>query len=88
MADSKKIDKWLEDGKGGYTTEELQEAFRKVANPEHWKYDIDTVVSADLKGVLKYAVPWHTGGAVEIIDAGDGKIRVVAPGYFSNGMEG
>lgn len=32
---AEKIDKWLEDGKGGYTTEELQEAFRKVANPEH-----------------------------------------------------
>jgi hypothetical protein len=88
MADSKQIDEWLEKGKGGYTAEQLQEAFRKVSNKEYWKNDVDAVVPADMKDILQYAVPWHTGGDVEIADLGDGTIRVTAPGYFSNGMEG
>lgn len=87
MADAK-IDKWLEEGRGGYTTEELREAFNKVADKEHWKNDIDVVVPANLKDILGYAVPWHTGGKVEIVDLNDGMIHVVAPGYWSNGMEG
>jgi hypothetical protein len=88
MAGSKKIDEWLEKGKGGYTVDELRDAFRKVANNEYWKYDVDAVVPDDLKDVLQYAVPWNTGGPVEIVDLGDGTIHVTAPGYFSNGMEG
>lgn len=87
MADKQQIDEWLEKGKGGYGTNELRAAFDQVKNPEHWKYDIDAVVSADLADVLKFAVPYHTGGDVDIVDLGDGKIRVVAPGYYTNGME-
>jgi hypothetical protein len=88
MADSKQIDDWLAKGKGGYTVSQLQGAFREVANKEYWKYDVDAVVPADMKDILKYAVPWHTGGGVDIVDLGDGTIHVTAPGYFSNGMEG
>lgn len=84
-----KIDKWLEDGKGGYSQEELQTAFDLVKNTEHWKQDIDAVVDADMQHVLSFAIPWFTGGADILFEpAGEGKIHVSAPGYWSNGMEG
>jgi hypothetical protein len=84
-----KVDKWLDDGKGGYTLEQLREAWGRVKNSEHWKNDIDAVVPASLQPVLIYAIPWFAGGGtVEFRDAGDGNIRVIASGYWSNGMDG
>ena len=85
----KTVKEWLEEGMGGYTLEELQEAFRAVRNPEHWKMDIDATVDAKLGAILEYAVPWHTGGMPPYVEhLKDGKIRVMADGYWSNGMEG
>lgn len=83
------MDRWLEAGKGGFSTEQLQEAFQKVRDSEHWKNDIDAVVPAEMKDILIHAIPWHTGGGeVEFHDLGDGSVRVIAPGYWTNGMDG
>lgn len=92
MADNDWVGAWLEAGKGGYTTEQLQEAFKAVANPEHWKMDIDTVVDAKYRDILPRAIVWHTGGSqarVKITETIDPqRIHVCAPGYWSNGMDG
>ena len=83
------VDKWLEERKGGYTLEELEAAFDAVKNKDHWKEDIDAVVPAEMEHVLTFAIPWFTGGAdFSIRPEGEGRIRVTAPGYWSNGMEG
>lgn len=89
MATKEQIEKWLEQGKGGYTLDQLKEAWDLVKDKEHWKKDIDAVVPAELQPVLGYAIPWFAGGGeIEFLDAGEGKIRVVASGYWSNGMDG
>lgn len=86
--DAKAIDAWLEAGHGGYTTEQLREAFKVVANKEHWKYDIDADVPRSMRNILEYAIPYHVGGGhLEFIDLDDDKMRVLAAGYFTNGME-
>lgn len=83
------IDAWLEKGRGGFSTEELRGAFLQVANADHWKMDIDAVVPAEMREVLEFAIPWHTGGGgVAFEDLGSGRLRVTAPGYWTNGMEG
>lgn len=83
------VDEWLEKGRGGYSLQQLNAAFDAVKNPEHWKEDIDSVVSAELRDVLIYAIPWFTGGTeIQFVEQPDGRLRVLAPGYWSNGMEG
>lgn len=83
------LNAWLEAGKGGYTTEQLNEAFKSVANAEHWKYDIDAVIDAKDQNLMEFAIPFHTGGhGLVFEDVGEGKLRVTAPGYWSNGMDG
>lgn len=89
MATKEQVDQWLEQGKGGYTLDQLKEGWEMVRNKEHWKNDIDAIVPADKKHLLSYAIPWFAGGGeIEFLDAGDGKVRVVASGYWSNGMDG
>ena len=72
---------------GGYSAEELRVAFRKVANREHWKNDVDAGVPASMHAILEKAIPFHTGD-VTFNDLGDGTLRVRATGYWTNGMEG
>jgi hypothetical protein len=91
LAQTATLESWLEAGRGGYTTQQLQEAFKEVANSEGWKRDIDAVITADAgkQNLLEFAIPWHTGGhGVVFEDAGEGLVRVTAPGYWSNGMDG
>lgn len=83
------IDAWLEAGKGGYTTDQLKTAFDLVKNKEHWKYDIDAVIEADQVDVVSRAIPWYSGGGLMDFETlPNGKVRVRATGYWSNGMDG
>lgn len=82
------IEAWLKESMGGYTSEQLREAFRKVADSEHWKNDVDAVVPSSMRDILERAIPFHTGGAAVFEDLGGGRMRVRAPGYWANGMEG
>lgn len=83
----------MEDGRlnpealrGGYSKEQLEEAFRKIADSTNWKNPIDAVIDeADLK-VCEYACQFYTGGQLTITGVmmgseGD-KLRVKAPGYY------
>jgi hypothetical protein len=88
-AQDRMIDGWLALGRGKYTTEQLNEAFDRVKNPEHWKMDIDCVVPKDMQDILLKAIPWHCGGgAIDFYPVDDESVRVVATGYWTNGMEG
>lgn len=88
-ASKEDLDAWLEKGMGGYSTEELREAFSKVSDKTHWKNDVDAVVPASMKAILEFAIPFHTGGGqVTFEDLEDGTLRVRAPGYWTNGMDG
>ena len=84
-ASKQEIDAFLEEGKGGFTIEQLEQAFDSVKDKEHWKNPIDAVVEADQRDVLSRAIPWYTGTEAEFHEInGDGsKLRVTAPGYFA-----
>lgn len=79
------IDTFLEEGKGGFTVEELEAAFDAVKDGEHWKNPIDAEVGADMQDVLDKAIPWFTGttAAFHQVEGKEGMIRVTAPGYFA-----
>jgi len=83
-ATQEEIDAWLEEGKGGFTVEQLQEAFRSVQDKEHWKNPIDAVVDRDQTAVLDKAIPFMTGTPAEFedVEGQPGKVRVTADGYF------
>lgn len=72
-------------GMGGYTHQQLDEAFDKVKDPDHWKNRIDAVVDADMRDVLDVAIPYFTGTAADFDDEDmePGKLRVFADGYFA-----
>lgn len=75
---------FLEEGKGGYSLEQLTEAFDKVKDENHWKNPIDAIVPSDQKDILEKAIPWFTGTeAVFEKCKKDGHLRVTAPGYFA-----
>ena len=56
---------------GGYTEEQLQEAFNEVKNKDDWKSAIDTVVldktDEELK-CIQFAVQFYTATECELID--------------------
>ena len=77
------LDAFLEEGKGGFTVEQLSEASDAVKNEEHWKNPVDAIVAAKMRGVLEKAIPWYTGTEATFEDADEpGQIRVTAPGYY------
>lgn len=70
---------------GGFTRDALDAAFTKVANKDHWKAPIDTVVDltpSELAATIK-AIPFFTATPATITALGDGKFRVTAPGYWA-----
>jgi hypothetical protein len=85
--DQKEIDsvmRWVNDMKGDYTSEQLNEAFMEIAPKPYWKAEIDVVVPADKADILDRAIPYHCGGGYPTReDLGDGKIRLQHPGYWA-----
>ncbi len=70
---------------GGYTREQLTEAFDLVQPPDNWKNPIDASVpvGTDLK-VLDAAVTFFTGSTTEFFPQPDGSTRVIAEGYYAS----
>ena len=65
----------------------LQDAFELVQNKEHWKGSIDAIIPADKLAVVQEAVGFYAGSkGFKAYDAGNGQVRVVAPGYWKNGF--
>lgn len=83
MTTEDKIAAWLEAGRGGYSQEELEAAFNKVKNTEHWKNPVDAVIDAADMRVVSFAIPWFTSTQAIFETLGDGKLRVTADGYWS-----
>ena len=68
----------------GYTQEELEAAFRVVANPEHWKKAIRAIVPATQAEVTRRAVIHFTGSVPTLTPCPNGtQVEVVAAGYYA-----
>jgi hypothetical protein len=68
---------------GGYTDDELREAFSLVKNRENWKLPVDAVVPVDADmGRIDAAVAYFTGGGITQLKVKDGW-RVLAAGYYA-----
>lgn len=78
------LEAFLEEGRGGFTGEEISDAFDLVKDAEHWKNPIDAIIPAGKQAVVERAIPWYTGteAAFEECDRA-GYLRVTAPGYFA-----
>ena len=79
---------WVEAGKGGYTTEQLSEAFKlvcaKIAGG-HWKGPIDVLIEGDdaLARILLKSIPFHCGGPAPIIQkVAGGRLYIRHRGYW------
>lgn len=68
------------------TRGELQEAFRKVSNKEHWKYPVRCTLPAETSEhdvlMIEEAVAFFTGSIAICHRFKNGKVRVTADGYF------
>ena len=76
--------KMIEDSMGGFTQEQLQDGFRKVANPSNWKMPIDAEIDPKDRDVVARAVPFMTGGDVHFEELPSGRLRVTGPGYYNS----
>ncbi len=83
--DSNWLAESLKAAQGGYTLDQLSEAFDTVKNPENWKYPIDAVVPKDANlDLIGRAVTWFAGCIIEYGTLPDGRIRVYADGYYNS----
>lgn len=76
---------WELDGED-VTRQELADQFDRVKDPEAWKNPIDAVIELEMgsreQRLLDYAIIFFAGCGAEYFDEGEGKIRVVADGYY------
>lgn len=67
----------------GYTHAELNEAFQKIQNAEHWKNPIDAWIHPNQFEVCAEACCYFTGSSLSRVQwAGEHAVRVMAPGYY------
>lgn len=68
---------------GWYTKEQLEAAFNKVQNPNHWKNPIDAYCHKDEVDVVREAIEFFTATVPTFWNVGMTDIRrVEAPGYY------
>lgn len=72
---------------GGYTKSELEAAFKKVQNADHWKNPIDATIPVADVDITAKAIEFFTATKASFFRVGgiDGKVRmrVTAPGYYA-----
>ena len=67
-----------------YKDEDLHTAFELVKDKADWKMPIDATVPADTDMVLLTdAIIYYTGSVAEYEILGDGRIHVMADGYYN-----
>lgn len=69
-----------------YTSEELNKAFNRVANSKNWKNRINRVVEIkddEERDLISEAIIHFTGSCPDFIEQSNGKVRVVANGYYA-----
>jgi hypothetical protein len=82
------LDTWMEKAMGGYTTDQLSEAFDRVKPRGNWKLPVDARLPADLtdedRRCIDTAITFYTGGIATWQRDGDqGDWIVTAPGYYA-----
>lgn len=78
------LDSYIEASRGGFTKEQLSEAFDVVKDQDRWKNPIDAIVPRTMIAVLEKAIPWFTGTPADFEETQDpDKVRVTAPGYYA-----
>lgn len=69
--------------RGGYTQDQLKNAFTLVESQENWKYPIDAEIPANDRHIVATAIEFFAGGQATFTAAGEGRLRVKAPGYYA-----
>jgi hypothetical protein len=77
---SQKIDPYT---RTPYTKEELEEAFKLVQDPKHWKGPVKGIVPNDKVDVVRAAVNHFAYGNVTVTPYGKDRSRITAPGYWA-----
>lgn len=66
-----------------YTQEQLEQAFQKVQNKEHWKNPIDAFCRAEELEITREAINYFTATNTYFEqDQGNGWARIKAKGYY------
>jgi hypothetical protein len=84
MATPEELDRWLDDAMGGYTRDQLWEAFGRVKNKTDWKDVIDCIVEIaddEDRDLIHKAVTFFTATVPAFKHLGGRKYRVTADGY-------
>lgn len=82
-SDKSWVDASLEAAQGGYTLDQLSDAFDSVADPVNWKCAVDAIVPATANlDLIGRAVTWFAGCIAEFETLPDGQVRVTADGYY------
>lgn len=79
------VEAYLRESLGGFTPDQLNDAFTAVQDKDHWKNPIDAVVDRSQIEVLTRSIPYHTGtfASFEDVEGQPFKVRVTADGYFA-----
>jgi hypothetical protein len=72
------------DLRGGYTQEQLEEAFALVKPKPYWKAPINAIVPGDTDlELLEFAIGYFTGGSFTTCsEQRDGTFFITSPGYW------
>ena len=71
---------------GGYTNQQLSDAFDLVKSDVHWKYPIDKVIEGATRAqldLIETAIRYYAGGGVSFQHLPDRCVRVRAAGYYN-----
>lgn len=69
--------------RGGYTQDQLKNAFTMVENRDNWKHPIDAEIPEIDRHIVATAIEFFAGGKAKFTAAGEGRLRVKAPGYYA-----
>lgn len=70
---------------GGYTHDQLSDAFDSVADKGNWKLAIDAIVGSDAdRRMIADAVIYFAGSIADFEELEDGTFRVTADGYYAS----
>tara|TARA_E500000318_G_scaffold54190_1_gene50468 strand:- start:400 stop:660 length:261 start_codon:yes stop_codon:yes gene_type:complete len=78
----KEMEYWMSKSRGGYTREELQDAFDKICNQENWKDCIKATIPTSEYRKADVAAVYFTGGGLEIVAERGDVLDVFGHGYY------
>jgi hypothetical protein len=77
---------WTMDQSPNYESEQAERTvvFNKIKPEVNWKTMIMAWIDESDFAECNQAAIWFTGGALEIVERKDGRVRVVGDGYYAN----